>query len=280
MKQNKQIFIFFQHLVPHQSFSRLMGFLGKIKIQWIKVLLMRIGTHYYPLNMEEAIIEDPFMYETCEELFIRKLKPNARTVDSDPNTFTSPSDGTVTQLEKIQNQHSITAKEHLFSIEELLATKSHPFHEGVCATIYLAPSDYHRVHMPFDGTITSMTYIPGKLYSVHPKLNEQIPNILSLNERVVINADTKLGKLSIVLVGAMNVGNIHIDWHGQVNPGHPHSPKTWTYEDKEISLKKGQELGYFTFGSTVVLLFNNPSFDINPSISIGSHLLYGQPLGQ
>jgi phosphatidylserine decarboxylase len=160
-----------------------------------------------------------------------------------------------------------------------LATNEHPFKQGFCSTIYLAPCDYHRVHMPIDGFIKKMSYIPGKLNTVNPNIMNQNIGSLSLNERVIVNAQSKFGEIAIILVGAMNVGSIWIDWHGNINPNYLSSPLSWIYDSNTIQLKKGQELGYFSLGSTVVILFENPQFNINNELKLNSKILLGQSLG-
>lgn len=227
--------------------------------------------------MSEAIEEKPYKYNSVESLFIRKLKPQLRPIHPDTNSLVSPCDGKVTEIKFLDQSATVEAKSHLFSIDELLTTNEHNYQKAFCATIYLAPTDYHRMHMPCDGTITSMIYVPGKLYSVDPKICDYIPNILSKNERVIINVSTKDGELAIILVGAMIVGSIWVDWHGQVNPSHPSQSKTWDYAStKPIIMKKGQELGYFTFGSTVILVSNRKNLEIEPALHAGSRVKYGQ----
>lgn len=258
--------------------GRIFQFLGNIQIKFIKNLLIRIGLHYYPLNMQEALDEDPFNYACCRDLFIRKLKPEARPINSESNSICSPSDGTITQLEIFSHNVNTLAKGHLYSLDELLATKQHNFNNGLAATVYLAPNNYHRVHMPIKTTITSMVYVPGELYSVDPKVCEQIPNLLAKNERVVIFGDSDYGQVALILVGALNVGNIHINWHGTVNHNHPKEISKWDYQDKQLVIQKGEEIGYFTFGSTVVALINHPNISIDEIVKTQNKITMGSKL--
>ncbi|NQY41780.1 MAG: phosphatidylserine decarboxylase [Legionellales bacterium] len=270
--------IFFQNLLPKKLLGKICIFLAHIKITPIKNLLISIGLYFYKLNMKEAIVEDPYSYKDVETLFIRQLKPNVRNFDQHPNSVCSPCDGTITEINYINSDSTINAKGHTYSVDKLLASNNHPYQQGFSTTIYLAPTDYHRVHMPMSGTITSMTYIPGKLYSVNPKLYDKVPSLLTNNERVIINAKNDLCCFTLVLIGAINVGNICIKWHGLVNSEHPISMKHWDYQPEEITLSKGDELGYFTFGSTVVLVVDQSSTNANLKPLLNNKILLGEIL--
>lgn len=263
-----------QKLAPAALSGKICQKIAKIEIKWLKNSLIWFGTKLYFLNMAEAIEEDPYAYKSAEALFIRRLKPKTRPISQEDNCLISPTDGTVSQAGKLGNT-IINAKNHAFEVADLIQEQQHNFNQGSYCTIYLAPNDYHRVHMPIDGQIINMKYVPGKLYSVAPKLYEYIPNLLSKNERLIINIKTKHGNLSLVMVGAMNVGNMVANWHGVVKS---EAITQWQYDEKQLLFKKGDELGYFTFGSTVVVLFDKPNSTIISERAVNSQVKYGQML--
>ncbi len=272
--------ITFQKLIPKKLLGKLCILLSQIRNTHVKNLLISIGIYFYKLNMQEALLEDPYAYTTIEKLFIRKLKPDARIFDKQQNTVCSPCDGLITQINLVNSDSKVKAKDHFYTLDGLLANKEHCFQQGLSTTIYLAPTDYHRVHMPMSGQITSMVYIPGKLYSVNPKLYEKIPTLLSSNERVIINAKNDLCSFALVLIGALNVGHIHINWHGIVNPYHPTALNQWKYQDQQINLSKGDELGYFTFGSTVIMLIDQPTINPHENLRLNQQTLLGKVLAE
>lgn len=250
-------------MLPHALIGKLVRYITKVENKFIKNLAIKVWLYLYPLQMQEAVIEEPFAYPSLEALFTRKLKPNARAIATPSNIICSPADGIITQSTNFANNHKFSAKNQLFAIDELLMTEHHEFQEGFTNTVYLAPYNYHRVHAPLDLTVTKMIHIPGNLYSVAPKLCQRVPKLLGRNERVVILGDTEFGKIAIIFVAAMNVGDVVIDWHGIVANDNASASKTWNYDEQQVALQKGQEIGYFTFGSTVITLLNN--INVTPS---------------
>lgn len=207
--------------------------------------------------MQEAVEPNPFAYPSYNEFFTRTLKSTCRPIDSDTNSIVSPADGSIAQIGNIQDQALIQAKQHQYSLEALLGGDQQLadlFTNGNFATIYLAPKDYHRVHMPFTGKLEKMLYIPGKLFSVNNHATEFIPDLFARNERVVTIFNTVAGPMAVILVGAMIVGSIETAWAGTITPPHYKKINSWEYRADDIILNKGAEMGKFKLGSTVIVL--------------------------
>lgn len=250
-----------QYLIPQHSYTRLMGLLAKCRIPWLKNYLIKIFIDRYQVDMSLAVIEDYKAYPTFNDFFIRHLKPALRPIVQGPNQIACPVDGTISQMGKIDRETLFQAKGFYFNLTQLLGGSeklSREFMDGSFATIYLAPRDYHRIHMPFPGRLRETIYIPGTLFSVNQETTLAIPNLFSRNERLVCIFDTEIGPMAVILVGAMIVGNIVTAWDDR--------PKSATIQSKtysDVTLLRGAELGYFNVGSTVILLFaeNKASFE-------------------
>lgn len=256
-------FILFQYLVPQHLLTWIFGKLANCRVPYIKNYLIQLFMKCYPgVNMNEAVQTDPFAYDNFQSFFIRTLQPEKRPIATEHNDFISPVDGTLSQMGKIKKSTLIQAKGFEFNLQELMGdvhsqeNKSTQFNNGTFLTFYLAPQDYHRVHFPLDAKLTAMTYIPGCLFSVNHQTVESVPRIFSRNERVVCYFETHQGPMVVILVGAMIVGSIHTVWAGQVK-AFPKQIKTWDYSDQHLTFKKGDELGHFTVGSTVIVLLGD-----------------------
>lgn len=274
-------FILFQYLVPQHLLTWFFGKLANCRVPYIKNYLIQLFMKCYPgVKMDEAVQTDPLAYDNFQSFFIRVLQPEKRPIATEHNGFISPVDGTLSQMGKIKESTLIQAKGFDFNLQELLGEASCPgrsfprfrgdklakkapqddkalkFNNGTFLTFYLAPQDYHRVHFPFDAKLTAMTYIPGCLFSVNNQTVESVPRIFSRNERVVCYFETHQGPMVVILVGAMIVGSIHTVWAGQVKT-FPKQIKTWDYSDQHLTFKKGDELGHFTVGSTVIVLLGD-----------------------
>lgn len=231
--------------------------------------------------MGEAIETDPLQYACFNDLFTRELQKSARPIASGIHDLTSPADGKISKIGHIKEGEIIQAKGHSFSIHDLLGGDkklSHSFMNGSFLTVYLAPENYHRVHMPMDGSLTGMLYIPGRLFSVDPKTTRSIPNLFARNERVVTFYNTSVGPMAVVLVGAMIVGSIETIWAGTITPPRKSSPQSWTY-GYPIQLKRGEELGRFKLGSTVILLFPENKIEWDPNLTESASVKMGERLG-
>lgn len=269
-----------QYLLPQHLISRAVGWLAYCRIPWIKNGFILWFIKRYSVNMRLAAESDPLKYATFNAFFTRALKANIRPIATGENIVVSPADGCTSQLGKIEAGRIFQAKGFYFDVCELLGGDKNlaiPFSHGSFATIYLAPKDYHRVHMPCDGKLREMLYVPGQLFSVNNKSAENIPRLFSRNERVVALFDTPMGEMALVLVGAIIVASIETIWAGLIAPSRTQKIQRWSYEDSKITLKKGDEMGRFQLGSTVVMLFASPHIQWDGSPD--APLVMGQALG-
>lgn len=270
--------IFLQQCLPKRALSLMGLYLSRLKIPFWQRLIIRYYAYLYPINMAEALKPELCAYPTLESFFIRHLKPECRPIVPDPAVIVSPADGLITAWGPIQRHSLVQAKGHVYTLSELLiapeliAMMTHAHY----LTIYLAPYHYHRLHMPYNGQLRTMTYVSGQRYSVNPKVLDQIPNVLTKNERIICTFDSDLGPFVIVMVGAMLVGHMHTAWHGRVTA----SSKLhhWQYTKQTLVLNKGEEMGYFSFGSTVIVLFANQAVQPNANLKPRMNIQYGQPI--
>ncbi len=240
-----------QYIVPQKLLTGTMGALASQSYLHQQAIKWFIS--HYQVDMSQAEFSDPSHYQTFNDFFIRQLKDNARPID-DASTFVSPVDGMISQLGDIDNNRLIQAKGRDYTLLDLLAGDEQDatlFEQGQFMTLYLSPKDYHRVHMPCHGILKKMTYVPGKLFAVKPLTAENVPNLFARNERLIILFETENGPVAVVMVGAMIVGNMATTWHGTLK--RQSSIDTWSYPEA-TQFNKGQELGHFKLGSTVILL--------------------------
>ncbi|GAA4350966.1 archaetidylserine decarboxylase [Kangiella taiwanensis] len=250
--------VLLQYLIPQHGLSILMGKIAESKNPTIKNAFAKWFIKKYGIDMSIAERENPEDYETFNDFFTRSLKEGVRPIAEGDSVIVNPADGKVSQLGPIEKGFIFQAKGHRYSAKTLLggdAELSKPFENGEFATIYLSPKDYHRVHMPMKGKLTKMLHVPGNLFSVNPLTARNVPNLFARNERVVAMFDTDIGPMAMVLVGATIVGSIETVWEGTITPPTRDDIKTWDYHDKSITLEKGEEMGRFKLGSTVILLF-------------------------
>lgn len=250
-----------QYLMPKHLISRLAGKIAAARLGWFTHFLINRFIKAYGINMSEAQFERAQDYATFNEFFTRPLKDGIRPLATDSNMIAHPVDGCISQLGPIVEGKLVQAKNHDYSLQSLLGgdiATAAPFQNGDFATIYLAPKDYHRIHMPVTGTLRQMIYVPGELFSVNPLTAENVPDLFARNERVVTIFDTELGPMALVLVGATIVASIETIWAGTVTPPAGKNIFRWTYPahgKNAITLEKGAEMGRFKLGSTVVLAF-------------------------
>lgn len=265
--------ILLQYLMPKHLVSRLVGRLaakqgGRLP-QWLITRFIR----QYQVNMSEALHEDPAHYASFNDFFTRELKADARPLVTGEQMLAMPVDGAISQLAPIMEGRIIQAKGHDYSARTLLGgdkTLTAPFLGGDFATIYLAPKDYHRIHMPLDGVLKTMIYVPGELFSVNPLTASRVPELFARNERVVCVFDTAAGPMAMVLVGATIVASIETVWAGTVTPPAGKRIQRWDYAPENAPrLAKGEEMGRFKLGSTVVCLF------APGQVSLAEHLVPG-----
>ncbi len=240
----------------------------------------------HSVNVDEALhpdYTDRSIHPNINSFFVRALKPGARPIAAGEEQICSPADGTVSQIGVINDDKIFQAKGHSFSLVELLggsSERAEVFRNGHFATIYLSPSDYHRVHIPYTGTLKEMVHIPGNLLSVAPFLIDNVPDLFARNERVASLFDTSIGPMAVVLVGAVNVGSIETVWAGTVTPPRGIRVTSTTYREADaMTLNKGDEMGRFNMGSTVIILFAPDKLEWSASIASDDKVQMGQAIG-
>lgn len=280
-----RLFILSQYVLPHHLLSRWIGGLADTRIHWLKNLLIRAFIRHFKVNMQEAQFEQAKDYENFNAFFTRPLKEQARPLQQELGAILSPCDAQISQIGQIAQGRLIQAKGHHFSLIDLVGgdtQKAAPFMGGAFATLYLSPRDYHRVHMPVEGTLREMIYIPGRLFSVNQETAHNVPNLFARNERVVCFFDTPIGPMAMVLVGAMIVASIETVWAGSVTP--PQRRLKHFYYDEAalapVHLQQGAEMGRFKLGSTVILLFGPQAMSWNDQLRPSTPIRMGELLGQ
>ncbi|HYF44002.1 MAG TPA: archaetidylserine decarboxylase [Ramlibacter sp.] len=243
-------------MLPKKLLTVAMGKLAGLRGGALTHAVIRKFVAHYKVDMAEAADPRIESYATFNEFFTRPLRDGARPIAD--AAFVCPVDAAISQFGPIEHDQIFQAKGHSYSTRALVGGDqqlAHQFDHGHFATLYLAPKDYHRIHMPCDGRLTRMIYIPGELFSVNPLTARHVPGLFARNERVVCVFDTPHGPFINVLVGATIVGSVATVWHGVVNPPRTRDIREWSYEGQDIRLRKGQEMGRFLLGSTVVMLF-------------------------
>lgn len=267
------------YIIPHHAISWLMFKGARIRWQPLKNVIIRIYTGLHPINMHEAVEENKFAYESLNAFFTRALKPECRPFDKNEENWLCPVDGLVSQAQAINDGRIFQAKGQSYSLLELVGGDKkleQIFSNGLFATLYLSPRDYHRIHMPATGRLKHMQYIPGRLFSVAPYTVNNIPRLFARNERCVCYFETEQGPMAMILVGAINVSAIETVWHGLIT-GAAKKIKRFDYEDRNIELKRGQEMGRFNLGSTVIVLATN-EMQIDENIVTQAEIKLGQRL--
>ncbi|MGD2052857.1 MAG: archaetidylserine decarboxylase [Gammaproteobacteria bacterium] len=269
------------YILPHHAISWCIYRIARIRWRPFKNLAINLYTKLHAVNLEEAQITDKYRFESLNAFFTRALKPESRLLDGDHENWICPVDGTVSQAGSIDNGRIFQAKGRDYTLLELLGgdkSQAAPFIHGKFATLYLSPRDYHRIHMPVDAELKSMTYIPGRLFSVAAYTVRAIPRLFARNERVVCSFETEHGPMVMVLVGAINVSATETVWHGLVTSNGGRI-KTYDYPNSQIKLKRGDEMGRFNLGSTVILI--TPSdFELDEGLTAGSSVYLGRRIGR
>jgi len=275
----QQAFVLLQYIVPQHLLSRLLGALARCRIQAVKNFLIRHFIDRFGVDMGEASAAEAAAYPHFNAFFTRELRPGVRPVDDSADAIVSPADGAVSQLGRIESGRIVQAKGHWFSTAELLGSEAEAqlFEQGSFITVYLSPRDYHRVHMPMTGSLRGLRYIPGKLFSVNQVTAEGVPGLFARNERLACLFDTEHGPMAMVLVGAMIVAGIETVWTGPVAPaGHSALELYRELSAAQRGLGKGEEMGRFQLGSTVIMLLPRESANWDSSLGAGSPLRMGQ----
>ena len=271
------------YLLPHHLVSRVVFRLTRLQTRHCAFAIKNFSK-IFKIDMQEALHESPTDYPSFNAFFTRELKPGIRPPDASAQGIASPVDGCVSQIGTIQGEQIFQAKGHQYTTLDLLGGRPQDtaaFKDGLFATLYLSPRDYHRIHMPFNAKLTSMHYIPGRLFSVAPHTVRVVPRLFARNERVVALFDTDAGKLAMVLVGAINVAAIETVWAGLITPPNTRNiiHRDYNGTAETISLAKGEEMGRFNMGSTVILLMEKNA-DWREDLTEGSVVRMGESLGQ
>lgn len=278
-----QLFATLQSLLPKHLLSHGIYKLMRSRTPWLRQQLIAAFLRGYRVNMSEAVQSNPFAYESFNAFFTRALKADARPIDADPQAIVSPVDGTVSQCGAIDGDALIQAKGHHYSLLELLggdAAAAQRYQNGQFACIYLAPFNYHRIHMPATATLRDTVYVPGELFSVNAATARSVPRLFARNERVICDFAASSGDFAMVFVGALFVGSIETVWAGEINPPpRRRGAAIALTQGRGQTFAKGAEAGRFNMGSTVVLIFEPGRMQWENSMRAGAVLRLGQKIG-
>lgn len=279
------LFAALQRILPTHWMSRVVHRTTRIETQWFKNLIISRFMAAFDISLEESQVQNPRSFRSFNEFFTRALLDGQRPLPQDPQDIACPVDGRLYQAGKIEAGRIFQAKGQSFDVVSLLGgsrERAAPFLGGQFATLYLAPSNYHRIHMPFDGRVTKQIHVPGRLFSVNPATARAMPELFARNERVAVLFETAMGPAAMVLVGALFVGSIETVWAGEITPPPGKAVKVWQYADQGEApiLKRGEEMGRFNMGSTVILLTGPGVLHWNAKINPGDAVRMGQTLGR
>ncbi len=278
-------FVALQYLLPQHLLSALVHELTRSRVRWLKnALIGGFLRHFHP-DMSDAEQPDPLAYESFNAFFTRALRTSARPADPDPSAIVSPVDGSVSQLGRLDGSWLLQAKGYAYTLESLLAadgTWASTFRGGSFATLYLAPFNYHRVHMPLAGTLRAAWYVPGRLFSVNATTAASVPGLFARNERLVCLFDAGPLNFALVLVGALFVGSMSTVWHGEVTPRRPRQRADLPLDAgrSSLTLARGAEVGRFNMGSTVILLLPPGKAEWQATLAPGSSVRLGATLAR
>jgi phosphatidylserine decarboxylase len=268
-----------QYLLPHRLLSRLALWTARCQWRWWKDGLIRLVIRKFGVDMDEAADSIPEHYPSFNAFFTRALKPGARMADADPRSLLMPADGKISQVGRIEAGRIFQAKGQEFTAAELLGEQAAaaPYADGWFANVYLSPRDYHRVHMPWSGTLVETLHVPGRLFSVAPWAVREIPRLFARNERLVCHFETDLGPMCVVMVGALLVSGVETVWNGVNIPKYATRPQRTDFRGKSIRLERFAEMARFNYGSTVIVLLPRERvvldrFETEASVHLGQRL--------
>ena len=277
-----RLFVLFQYLLPQHTLSRLLGKLAQGR--FLKNTLISLFIKRYKVDLSEAQINDPDEFDNFNAFFTRALKEDARPLASEDYAVLCPADGSISEAGNIEEDRILQAKGRYYTVQELLTDENDArhFRGGNFVTVYLSPRDYHRVHMPLQGTLLHSVYVPGKLFSVNQATADSVPRLFARNERLVCLFDTPAGKMALVLVGAMVVAGIETVWSGQVCPAPVRKLHRTDFGETTppVQLARGAEMGRFKLGSTAIVLFEPGAVTLDASAVAGKATRMGQLLGR
>ncbi|MEM9620126.1 MAG: archaetidylserine decarboxylase [Pseudomonadota bacterium] len=263
-----------QKALPQHGVSRLIGGVAASRTPWLKSLFIEQFARAYRVSLDEAEADSLSEFDSFNSFFTRALKSDSRPLSDGPGQLISPADGTVSQLGEIRRGQLLQAKGHRYTVNSLAGSLAAGFDKGSFCTIYLAPSDYHRVHLPYSGELTATLAIPGALFSVNQRTEDGIDGLFCRNERLVCRFETEFGPMLVVLVGAMIVASIETDWLGPLSP---YAQEELT--EYQLHYETGDEIGRFLLGSTVICCFPPDAVTLNPGWQCGTKVQMGQSLG-
>ena len=278
-----RLYVGMQYLLPQHQLSALMFRLTRTRWRPFKDIFIRVFVSHFRVVMTEALEQTPTAYPNFNAFFTRALRPETRPIAAGTETLACPADGAISQLGRIEGDRIFQAKGIEYSLLELLGgdpDRAASFAEGSFLTIYLSPRDYHRVHMPLGGNLREMVHLPGRLFSVNRITTSLVPRLFSRNERLVCLFEGEFGPMAIILVGAIFVGSMETTWSGQVTPLRGSSPSRRYAREEGIDLAKGEEMGRFNMGSTVILLHPRGAVEWESTLSPGDPVRMGQALGR
>ena len=268
------------YALPHRFLSSLARSLAYSQNPRISRWLIDTVTEKFNVNLSEAANPDPRSYASFNAFFTRALKPGARVADANPRTLLMPADGRISQLGPIEDGRIFQAKGQSFTAAELLGDDADaaPFANGLFATVYLSPRDYHRVHMPWAGTLRETVHVPGRLFSVGPDAVANVPRLFARNERLVCHFDTDFGPMVQVMVGALLVSGVETVWSGEEIPAYGDAITRKDWRGKNITLERFAEMARFNYGSTVIVLLPPGVAEFDPALRAESPVQLGQRL--
>jgi len=278
-----RLFALLQQCLPTRLLSYLVYRVTRIKSVAVKNAMIRAFCRSYGIDLSIAEFEDAAGYAHFNAFFTRALKPGLRPMPADPDAIASPVDGAVSAIGEIDGQTLIQAKGHSYTVTELLggdARRAAAFTGGSACTIYLAPFDYHRIHMPVDAQLVDWVYVPGRLFSVNNATARALPKLFARNERVICFFETSRGPMALVMVGALFVGSMETVWQGRITPPHKRSGMLHVDQRPPLDFARGDEMGRFNMGSTVILLHAPGALRWDESLVAGTKLRMGQRMGQ
>lgn len=272
-----------QYLLCNRLTAHLLHFLAFCENEKVKNMLIKNFGKHYKINTKEAVSRNLKRYPHFNSFYTRKLKADARSITDLENGIACPVDGIVTQAGIIKEGDIIQAKGKNYSVSSLLGADNqniNSFEKGIFTTLYLSPKDYHRVHMPFNGTLSETVHIPGRLFNIVPSLIERRPSLYAKNERVISFFDTELGPMALVMVGSIFSSSIETVWDGVITPPFSSEIRHWNYPYNPPKVNKGDEVGHFNLGSTVILLFANNKISWEKDLIIGKTVKMGELIGR
>jgi phosphatidylserine decarboxylase len=278
-----RLFAYAQYILPKYWLTAIVYRVTRIRHTGFKNFIITRFVKLYKVDTGDISLALPDDFANFNEFFIRELRADARPIDANAQAIVSPVDGTVSQAGDLRGAAILQAKGIEYSLDELLATNlddARAFSAGHFATIYLAPYNYHRVHAPMAGDLVAASYVPGDLFSVNTATAANIPGLFRRNERLILNFNTSIGPAAVIFVGALNVGSISTPWSGEIRPRHSGVVENIDLGAKSVAIAKGDLLGWFNMGSTVILLLPKGTCDWRESLTAGNTLRMGEAIGR